>query len=809
MLKNKTALSLSPLALLTLAACGGTEGTTNADGSVQNGPLQDAFAFLDLHIGATNKGDGIYNAATEQGILTDADGGYSLALPASGSYTFVANTTDATVDTLTGTAYGAGVTFKAPAGATKITPQTTMIESIVAGLGRAITDADIATAGATVVTAMGLPAGTDLTTYDPYAAGADASLALSVQQANNNVMSVVKTMSSAAEGAGMTAAAASKMAFDGMLASVNLGVALDFVTGIDAIMTKQTDAFNTYAAANTGLGLDTTEFATVATSAKAKIKDITTDIKALTTSSTAADKANLFKVIGQLSETVETYSKAVKDNGSATLTFDVAAAKANAAPTDIKIAGSTTTGTYSATSAETVAFVENTDSLAVGVLSAVDADQGATALTYTIVGGADKASFGITTDGAGVATLNFLAAPDYETKTSYVVTVSAKDSAGASKNETFTVTITDDTTEGGFYGISSDIITFTDYDPAGSGTDITNTMLTATSGTSVAIGTGATQVNLTNLSNHVNSSFVGTSKSPTLKFTVDSVPTGTGVAKIKVMITDGTDMTRSSGEDQIGIEVDVKYTTNSAGVSTISVPAQTATGSYNKGDGSAASTFSVANIGEDSFSLTKDVENDPSSATNFEVKLGNLYDAFVNGAGKADLLAAGTYNVAIETTLPLYNEANKVVTQFMANVELVASSAATRLDTLTGTDGADTLSGTNTGQIVDAGMGKDAITLGTGDDYVVLAAGDGNAASASANTVTNFTDGKDTFLLQGGLAFGDLTIAEGDTVNDTIISIKAVAAYGSTAAVAEEFLMHVTGVEDTDITSFDFSTVIS
>jgi hypothetical protein len=168
MLKNKTALSLSPLALLTLAACGGTSSsTTSSKGAVQNGPLEGAFAFLDLHIGATFQGDGVYDSATEQGMATTGAGnalgagGYSLTEPTSGTYTLIATTNAATVDTDTGTAYGAGITFKAPEGASVITPQTTLIESIVANSGVAVTAAAITAASTKVATAMGitLPAG--------------------------------------------------------------------------------------------------------------------------------------------------------------------------------------------------------------------------------------------------------------------------------------------------------------------------------------------------------------------------------------------------------------------------------------------------------------------------------------------------------------------------------------------------------------------------------------------------------------------------------------------------------------------------
>ena len=52
MRKKKVALRLSPLGLLTLAACGGSGGTSGSGitvtGNVQKGPLSDAFVFLKL-----------------------------------------------------------------------------------------------------------------------------------------------------------------------------------------------------------------------------------------------------------------------------------------------------------------------------------------------------------------------------------------------------------------------------------------------------------------------------------------------------------------------------------------------------------------------------------------------------------------------------------------------------------------------------------------------------------------------------------------------------------------------------------------
>jgi hypothetical protein len=108
--KNRLILGLSPLGLLTLAACGGgstsTPGssTTAVTGKVENGPLQGAWAFLDYHIGNTGAGDGVYDAATEMRVLTggtDATlgaGSYELSATKTG-YTLVATTTAETMDT--------------------------------------------------------------------------------------------------------------------------------------------------------------------------------------------------------------------------------------------------------------------------------------------------------------------------------------------------------------------------------------------------------------------------------------------------------------------------------------------------------------------------------------------------------------------------------------------------------------------------------------------------------------------------------------------------------------------------------------
>ena len=84
----------------------------------------------------------------------------------------------------------------------------------------------------------------------------------------------------------------------------------------------------------------------------------------------------------------------------------------------------------------TVAVSLREGATAAGAVAAVDPDAGDT-LTYTLTG-SDAAAFTITSSGA----LTLKAAPDYETKKSYRVTVTATDSGGLTDTVTVTVTIT-------------------------------------------------------------------------------------------------------------------------------------------------------------------------------------------------------------------------------------------------------------------------------------------------------------------------------------------------------------------------------
>ena len=98
-----------------------TPSTSLLTGSVVKGPLKNALVFADYD------GDGVFDA-NEPSTRTNADGSFSLASadPTAG---FVAISDSSTVDSFTG-APMTGVVMKAPAGATVVTPATTLFVAL-------------------------------------------------------------------------------------------------------------------------------------------------------------------------------------------------------------------------------------------------------------------------------------------------------------------------------------------------------------------------------------------------------------------------------------------------------------------------------------------------------------------------------------------------------------------------------------------------------------------------------------------------------------------------------------------------------
>ena len=812
MLKNKTALSLSPLALLTLAACGGTTSSA-VNGKVQKGPLENAYAFLDYNR------DGQWTSGTDSDrVLTDADGGYTLT-PTSAVYNFVSMTTDATIDDSTKALTGAGITLQAPKGSTVVTPMTTMVQNLITAdealatpLGVTADSAAGDIAAAMGFTAADIAAGFDPLTYDAYGTGADApdpALALKAEKTSQKIMTVVNAFSAAGEAAGASAAEALSASFTALVNVVKTkDAATPFAFSLADVQAVQDAAIVTMTSAKDAAGntIDATavaDFTTASTTAEQAIVNVAAAVEAVTD---ITDTADAFQVIAALESQVKTAAEnVVSGTGATTIAYTtnatVTAAVLNKAPTDIVLKDAAGAAITNA-----VSIAENASSLVVvASMATTDATVGDTHV-YSIAAGLDGASFDI---NASTGALSLKAQPDYETKTSYSVAVTSTDTGGTGKSvtETVTVSVTDDTTEGGAFGISTDTVMWTDYNPAvlasslvagTAASDVSHSVMTSTTGSQVSVGSSGYggSLNLQNLKNLFDDDANTVGKSPNLHFTLDTVPTGSGQATIKATIIQGNDATRSGTESEISVEVTVAYVGDGT-TATLTMPAAgTGAVSYTTAGGTSAN-FTVTNVDADAFSITAGNAATGDAAV-LSVKMAALYDVFVNSdLGAPDMLRVGDYSIALETTLPLQNYANETVTKFTGLLEIADENS---FDSIVGTDGADTITGTSAAEAIMPGAGKDTISTGGGADFIILAAGTGSTTLANANTVagdaaSGWTNGTDKFALGGDLTFSDLTVAaDTTTAGDTNISITATG----------EYLMTVTGLAYGYITTDDF-----
>ena len=249
-------LILSPLALVSLAACGGSGGSsnqaavdlTNLVGNVVNGPLQNAIVFIDR--GATADARNGQQDALEPVMRTDASGQFEfnnayivdtlgfteqqVADLASditaGNYSIVAQS-----DNLTMINYGgenasdvqpAGAfTLSAPSGSAMVTPITTIVEKL------GTTDPDEI---ANVSAVLGLPEGVDPLTFNPFASNVDESEALAVEKASMQLITTLEALEQAAASsfAGADVAKAGSAAVGALAALVQEKVTAATVDGV-------------------------------------------------------------------------------------------------------------------------------------------------------------------------------------------------------------------------------------------------------------------------------------------------------------------------------------------------------------------------------------------------------------------------------------------------------------------------------------------------------------------------------------------------------------------------------------------------
>ena len=417
--KSRLFYGITPLGLLTLSACGGGSSDTvtyDANGNVIKGLLSNALVGLDFD------GDGTVDSST---VRTGTDGSYSISTTNS-TYTIIATTDGTTIDTSSG-AVLSGITLKAPKDASVVTPTTTLIE-----------EADLTPDQ--VASVLGLPDGVDPLAFNPFADGVDAADALAVEKISQQIISVVTSYASAAEGAGASEADAFSSALKGLVEVVkdkaaNLSDAtanqadklLDLTKAEDLTLIKTETSSQVASIADIDVG----SFNRVADDTATAILNVNTKIAAVT-DLTSDETKNTFSTVQVLGEQVKDAAEAeTTSEGSGSISFTdpdaVDQAAENAAPTDIELSKST--------------ISEEAISLVVGVLTTTDADQPAgEKFSYEIaqIDGTDYALFSINENGELV--LN--SQPNLSEKDTYTVTIISTDAGGKTFSKTFTISVT-------------------------------------------------------------------------------------------------------------------------------------------------------------------------------------------------------------------------------------------------------------------------------------------------------------------------------------------------------------------------------
>ena len=439
---------LSPLSLLILSACvgggggsstqvgtTGTTGTTTGtgttvSGAVVKGPLQGADVYLDLD------GNGIPSAG-DLHTVTDENGAYSFGIASTAAIIAVTNSN--TIDTSSNTSLN-GVTLRAPAGATVVSPATTVLVATGGGLS-----------AEQVGRYLGLPEGVDPLTYNPYAEGQDIRSAWRVEVISQQLITTVNAFSAAAEGSGLTQEEAYAAAFDAVVkvvqdrAAAGGGVPLDFTSAADLTAIRQGVVQELATTASTatasGRGIDLTAFNALAGTAETAVLNVNSSLRT-TVNQLIQSGATL--TADEIKDTLATTSALVRQ---VSLAAEQEVANPGGGASQIMFANAAVvqTSLSSATpslNTAPVIRVNNLTDISENVSQAVVADVAATdlsgnGLTVRLSGnGPDDGLFEIV-DGQ----LRIKASADFESQSTFRVQLSVTDGANATtvKNIEFNV----------------------------------------------------------------------------------------------------------------------------------------------------------------------------------------------------------------------------------------------------------------------------------------------------------------------------------------------------------------------------------
>ncbi|MDC0012463.1 cadherin repeat domain-containing protein [Octadecabacter sp.] len=400
---------LSPLALLTLAACKGGNGDSSTSFTISStalkGQLSNAFVFVDLD------GDGQHSQG-EPSTYTDPTGNFTLETSDRSANVIVRSTTS-TTDASTG-AIASGIKLIGNADGEVVSLATTLLSQ------SDMSPEDIASV-------LGLD-GIDLTNYDPFDPDADASAALKFEQISHQIQNILTATKSAAEGSGLDEVAAFNSAVQSVVAVTKASVEAAAASSEAGEIIQELDFSDTDTIAAVKenvreqlLTNDDVDSAVLETKLASGLK-AAENVNKEVANTTSLDGAKGAFSLGQL---LSDQLDEANENPEATVSLedpDIAAAEAsNLAPTNIALSETS--------------VVENSDNLSIGVVTAEDTSE----VSFELVDTADASAFILSSDGS----LSLKEAADFEAKDSYSLKVKATDTSGKASIGKISISVTD------------------------------------------------------------------------------------------------------------------------------------------------------------------------------------------------------------------------------------------------------------------------------------------------------------------------------------------------------------------------------
>jgi VCBS repeat-containing protein len=209
-------------------------------------------------------------------------------------------------------------------------------------------------------------------------------------------------------------------------------------------------------------------------------------------------------------------------------------------------------------------------------------------------------------------------------------------------------------------------VTWTDYDPSSS-SDVSYTTTASVVDNQIILNSTPV-LNLANLQNAAsgNDDF----KVPTINIDIEEIPIGSGSSNITFKLLDGTNDYNSSDERYIELSLDVDWVADGSTAS-ITLPAQTATGHYIT-EASGRTDFEIANLDSDTVTVA---EGSVSSPASINVKLSAIIDK-LESVGSISLLQEGSFNLTIETNLPLADMNGTEITTLSTNFAIASDPSS-------------------------------------------------------------------------------------------------------------------------------------